>query len=232
MTQQPRGPPSSLKTEEGLKNYYVSEYLKEIGLLSKEDLDSDYPVKLFQRPRSQRNNNSARFDRIEEGLEETQNNVNQLADLFQKQAYIRKCGICGEMGHSKGSCPKRLIAQSNFTRSYFTPLKPIVPPDSDGEENDGDGYDEENNMWTGYDLPVKKNSQSETYDQLLSKLSPPIRKMCLSRKAQEEELKESDEWVIRLVVCLATLTPPRPHGLAVPTSFLCGVGNPYISETI
>ncbi|GET56898.1 hypothetical protein GLOIN_2v1778046 [Rhizophagus irregularis DAOM 181602=DAOM 197198] len=153
----PRGPPSSLKTEEGLKNYYVSEYLKEIGLLSKEDLDSDYPVKLFQRPRSQRNNNSARFDRIEEGLEETQNNVNQLADLFQKQAYIRKCGICGEMGHSKGSCPKRLIAQSNFTRSYFTPLKPIVPPDSDGEENDGDGYDEENNMWTGYDLPVKKN---------------------------------------------------------------------------
>ncbi|CAB4460125.1 unnamed protein product [Rhizophagus irregularis] len=72
---QPRGPPSSLKTEEGLKNYYVSEYLKEIGLLSKEDLDSDYPVKPFQRPRSQRNNNSARFDRIEEGLEETRNNT-------------------------------------------------------------------------------------------------------------------------------------------------------------
>ncbi|CAB4487781.1 unnamed protein product [Rhizophagus irregularis] len=44
---QPKGPPSSLKTEEGLKNYYVSEYLKEIGLLSKEDLDSDYPVKPF-----------------------------------------------------------------------------------------------------------------------------------------------------------------------------------------
>ncbi|PKY19741.1 hypothetical protein RhiirB3_432866 [Rhizophagus irregularis] len=100
-----------------------------------------------------RNNNSARIDRMEEGLEETRNNVNQLADLFQKQAYIRKCGICGETGHSKGSCPKRPIAQSNFTRSYFTPLKPIVPPDSDGEENDGDGYDEENNMWTGYDPP-------------------------------------------------------------------------------
>jgi len=45
---QPRGPPSSLKTEEGLKNYYVLEYLKKIGLLSKEELDSDYPVKIFK----------------------------------------------------------------------------------------------------------------------------------------------------------------------------------------
>ncbi|CAB5384968.1 unnamed protein product [Rhizophagus irregularis] len=44
---QPKGPPSSLKTEEGLKNYYVAEYLKEVGLLNKEDLDSDYPVKPF-----------------------------------------------------------------------------------------------------------------------------------------------------------------------------------------
>jgi hypothetical protein len=154
---QPKGPPTSLKTEEGLKNYYVAEYLKEVGLLNKEDLDSDYPVKPFQRPRPQRSNNSARFDRLEEGLEETRNNVNQLADLFQKKAYIRKCGICGETGHSKGSCPNRPVAQSNFTRSYFTPLKPIVPPDSDGEENDGDGYDEDNNRWTGYDPPPKKN---------------------------------------------------------------------------
>jgi len=151
---QPKGPPSSLKTEEGLKNYYVAEYLKEVGLLNKEDLDSDYPVKPFQRSRPQRNNNSARFDRIEEGLEETRNNVNQLADLFQKKAYIRKCGICGETGHSKGSCP-RPIAQSNFTRSYWTPLKPIIPPDSDGEENDGDGYDKVDNDW--YFAPEKKN---------------------------------------------------------------------------
>src|SRR5256884_8336544 len=64
---QPKGPPSSLKTEEGLKNYYVSEYLKEIGLLSKEELDSDYPVKNFQRPRPQRNNLSTRIDRVEDG---------------------------------------------------------------------------------------------------------------------------------------------------------------------
>jgi hypothetical protein len=157
---QPKGPPSSLKSEEDLKNYYVAEYLKEVGLLNKEDLDSDYPVKPFQRSRPQQNNNSVRFDRIEEGLEETRNNVNQLADLFQKKAYIRKCGICSETGHSKGNCPNRPVAQSNFTRSlYFTPLKPIVPPDSDGEENDGDGYDEDNNRWTGYDPPVKKTGK-------------------------------------------------------------------------
>src|SRR6266498_4291615 len=93
---QPKGPPSSLKTEEGLKNYYVAEYLKEVGLLNKEDLDSDYPVKPFQRSRPQRNNNSARFDRIEDGINETRNNVNQLADLFQDRAYIQKCRICGE----------------------------------------------------------------------------------------------------------------------------------------
>ncbi|CAG8780050.1 22576_t:CDS:1, partial [Rhizophagus irregularis] len=40
---QPKGPPSSLQTEEGLKNYYVSEYLKEIGVLNKAELDADYP---------------------------------------------------------------------------------------------------------------------------------------------------------------------------------------------
>ena len=85
---QPRGSPSILKTEEGLKNYYVAKFLKDLGIISKEDLDIDYPVKNFQRSYPQRNNNSARFDRIEEGLEETQNNVNQLADLFQKKAYI------------------------------------------------------------------------------------------------------------------------------------------------
>ncbi|GBB88675.1 hypothetical protein RclHR1_15220016 [Rhizophagus clarus] len=81
---QPKGPPSSLKTEEGFKKYYVAEYLKEVGLLNKEDLDSDYPVKPFQRPRSQRNNNSARINRMEEGLNETRESVNQLTEEFQK----------------------------------------------------------------------------------------------------------------------------------------------------
>ena len=47
---------------------------------------------------------------MKEGLNETRDTVNQLADQFQRKAYIRKCGICGEMGHSKGSCPNRPIA--------------------------------------------------------------------------------------------------------------------------
>ncbi|GET03028.1 hypothetical protein GLOIN_2v1778046 [Rhizophagus clarus] len=217
---QPRGPPAFTKSEEGMRDYHISEFLKYLGLISKEEMDRDYPVKPFQRPRPQRNDNSARFDRIEEGLDETRNNVNQLADLFQKKAYIRKCGICGETGHSKGSCPKGPIAQSSFTRSYFTPLKPIVPPDSDGEENDRDGYDDdEQNRWYEqnrcYDPPVKKNSQPETYDQLLSKLSPPIRKMCLSRKAQEEESKESDEWLSSLQYLNANI-----NDLTISESFL------------
>ncbi|CAB4418573.1 unnamed protein product [Rhizophagus irregularis] len=172
---QPKCPPSSLKTEKGLKNYYVAEYLKEIGLLNKEDLDSDYPVKPFQRPRSQRSNNSARFDRIEEGLDKTRDAVNQLTNQFQK-LNIHKCDICGETGHSKGSYPKRQIARSNFNRSYFKPLTPInfqnTPPDSDEENGDNN---EEENRW--YDLP----------------LSPAMRKMCLSRKAQKEKSKK-DEW--------------------------------------
>ena len=134
-----------MKTEEGLKNYYIAEYLKEVGILNKEDLDSDYPVKPFQRSHSQRSNVSNRIDRLEEGINETRDTVNQLADQFQKKAYIRKCEICGKTGHSKGSYSKGLIAQSNFTQSYFTPLKLIVLPDSDGEENDGDDYDEDNN---------------------------------------------------------------------------------------
>jgi len=53
------------------------------------------------------------------------------------------------MSYSKGSYPNRLIVQSNFTQSYFMPLKPIVPQyipsDSDGDDNNSGNYDEENN---------------------------------------------------------------------------------------
>ncbi|RIA91399.1 hypothetical protein C1645_822095 [Glomus cerebriforme] len=37
-----KGLPSLLKTKEDPKNYYISKYLKKIGLLSKEELDFDY----------------------------------------------------------------------------------------------------------------------------------------------------------------------------------------------
>ncbi|GES92004.1 hypothetical protein GLOIN_2v1735703 [Rhizophagus clarus] len=148
---QPKGPPSTLQTKEGLKNYYISEYLKDIGVLNKAELDADYPAKNFQRPRPQRSNNSARIDRMEEGLNETRESVNQLTEEFQK-LNIRKP-----------------VARSNFNRSYFTPLKPIVPPDSNSEENDGNNYDEDNNMWTGYDPPsytVRKKESDEWFSSL------------------------------------------------------------------
>jgi hypothetical protein len=58
-------------------------------------------------------------------------------------------------------------------------------------------------------------SQPETYDQLLSKLSSPIRKMCLSRKAQEEESKESDEWLSSLQYLNANI-----NDLTISESFL------------
>jgi hypothetical protein len=59
-----------------------------------------------------------------------------------------------------------------------------------------------------------ESSQPETYDQLLSKLSPPIRKMCLSRKAQEES-KESDEWLSSLQYLNANI-----NDLTISESFL------------
>ncbi len=60
-----------------MKNYYVAEFLKDLGLLNKKDLDFDYPVKPFQRSRSQRSNISARIDRVEEGINETRDAVNK-----------------------------------------------------------------------------------------------------------------------------------------------------------
>ena len=65
-----------------MKNYYVAEFLKDLGVFSKEDLDSDYPVKPFQRSCPQWSNVSNRIDRLEEGINETQDIVNQLADQF------------------------------------------------------------------------------------------------------------------------------------------------------
>ncbi|UZO00900.1 uncharacterized protein OCT59_012014 [Rhizophagus irregularis] len=127
---QPRGPPSSLQTEEGLKNYYASEYLKEIGVLNKAKLDADYLVKPFQRPRQQRNNNSARIDRMEEGLNETRDAVNELRGISHKLA-----------GNTNAISPS-------------------------------------------------KSSQPKTYDELLPKLLPAMRKMCLSQNLRTVEALE------------------------------------------
>src|SRR5205809_4654331 len=98
---QPRGPPSSLKTEEGLKNYYVAEYLKEVGLLNKEDLDSDYPVKPFQRSRPQRSNVSNRIDRLEDGINETQDTVKMInfreRHTYENVEFVGKQAIAKEV---------------------------------------------------------------------------------------------------------------------------------------
>jgi len=137
---QPRGPPSTLKTDEGLKNYYVAEFFKDLGLLTKEDIDTDYPIKLFQRPRPQRSNVSARIDRVEEGINETRESVNQLTEEFQK-LNIRKP-----------------VARSNLNRSYFTPIKPINPQYASLDSNDDD---DDNNWWTGYEPEGTKYEASE-----------------------------------------------------------------------
>ncbi|GES82057.1 hypothetical protein GLOIN_2v1735703 [Rhizophagus clarus] len=157
-----RGPPAFTKSEKGMRNYHIFEYLKNLGYISQEKMDHDYPVKPFQRLRPQRSNVSARIDRVGEGINETCDAVNQLTNQFQK-LNIRKCDTCGETGHSKSSCPKQ-IARSNFNQSYFKPLTPInfqnTPPDSD---NDGDGYDEENNRWPHW----SKSILSGTYRRLI-----------------------------------------------------------------
>src|SRR6266496_3900786 len=90
--------------------------------------------------------------------------VDQLSDRMGRMSLNEQsqkpfyCSNCGQEGHKKNNCPNlNPVAKSNFTRYY--PQLPstqsqYTPPDSDNEE---DGYDEENNRWTGYDLPVKKN---------------------------------------------------------------------------
>ncbi|KAF0424747.1 hypothetical protein F8M41_006440 [Gigaspora margarita] len=110
------------------------------------------------------------MDRIENANNEDRDIVNQLTNQFQK-VYIRKCDICGERGHSKDRCPNRQIARSNFNRSaYFKSLTPInfqnTPPGSDNEE---EGYDEENNRWTGYD-PLALEKETKKSDEWFSSL--------------------------------------------------------------
>ncbi|CAG8551353.1 14951_t:CDS:2, partial [Cetraspora pellucida] len=109
--------------------------------------DSDY-LKYLEQAKAlykklQRSNQSVRIDRIEEGLNEIQDTINQLADQLQKKVYIKKYEICKETDHSKGKCPNQSMVQSNYTQLYFTSLKPIYPqyilPNSDDSEEDEEG---------------------------------------------------------------------------------------------
>ena len=65
-----------------MKNYYVTKFLKDLGILSKDNLDSDYPVKPFQRLHSQRSNVSNRIDRLKKGINEIWDTINQLVNQF------------------------------------------------------------------------------------------------------------------------------------------------------
>ncbi|CAG8603199.1 9095_t:CDS:1 [Diversispora eburnea] len=72
---QPRGPPSNLKTDKDYEDYYVAKYFNDLGIYSKEDLDSHYPKKPFQRT-----NQSAKMDRIESKVDE----IGQMTSQFGK----------------------------------------------------------------------------------------------------------------------------------------------------
>ena len=59
---QPKGPPSNLITKEDYETYHLGKYFNDLGIYSKEDLDSIYPEKPFQRSRPQRKDNSVRLE--------------------------------------------------------------------------------------------------------------------------------------------------------------------------
>ncbi|CAG8638431.1 2993_t:CDS:2, partial [Diversispora eburnea] len=63
---------SNLKIEEDYKNYYIAKYFNDLGIYSKDNLDSNYPEKPFQRPRTQQKVNSTR---LEEKVDEIVNIV-------------------------------------------------------------------------------------------------------------------------------------------------------------
>ncbi|CAG8764491.1 6553_t:CDS:2, partial [Cetraspora pellucida] len=165
-----------IKSEKAWQAFYiVDQEGNNMDLLTQ---DPDY-LKYLEQAKAlyktlQKSNQSVRMDRIEEGLNETRDTINQLADQLQKKVYIKKCGICGETGHSKGKCPNQPTVQSNYTRSYFTSLKPIypqyTPPNSDDSEEDEVTESKQNEKVT---MP---NLFPESDDQLLELLSLAMRK--------------------------------------------------------
>ena len=135
IVRQPRGPPSNLKTEKDYENYYVAKYFNDLGIYSKEDLDSNYPENPFQRPRPQQKDNS----RLEEKVDEIGHMLSHLNINNQS---------------------KKPIAKSNRTQRYY-PFQPINYSFSANNENSG--YNEENGIWYDDDsekkkrVPVNKN---------------------------------------------------------------------------
>ncbi len=63
-----------------MKNYYIAEFLKDLGIVNKEDLDSDYSVKPFQRPCPQWNNMFAKINRVKDRINETRDAVNYITN--------------------------------------------------------------------------------------------------------------------------------------------------------
>ncbi|CAG8827209.1 7611_t:CDS:1, partial [Gigaspora rosea] len=73
LVRQPRGPPPSLQTKEGMENFRLSQYLNNLGIFSREDFNRNYPIKPFQKPHQGRlysSNQNVRMDRIESKVDE------------------------------------------------------------------------------------------------------------------------------------------------------------------
>ncbi|RIB02571.1 hypothetical protein C2G38_2149944 [Gigaspora rosea] len=148
LVRQPRGPPPSLQTKEGMENFRLSQYLNNLGIFSREDFNRNYPIKPFQKPHQGRlysSNQNVRMDRIESKVDE----IGQMTSQFGKMMLDNK----------------KPVAKSNSTYRYFPPLIPsqsqYASPDSDDNENEEDGYNEEENKWHAPSQSEKKNRASE-----------------------------------------------------------------------
>ncbi|CAG8817210.1 2412_t:CDS:2, partial [Cetraspora pellucida] len=126
---------------------------------------------------------------------------NQNARIDRIESKVDKIGQMTSQFGTMMLDNKKPVAKSNSTYRYFSPLIPsqsqYASPDSDNNENEEGRYSEEENKWHALSQLEKKTgtefSQPETYDELLLKLSPAMRKMCQSHIVQEKESK-SDEW--------------------------------------
>ncbi|KAF0521515.1 hypothetical protein F8M41_015798 [Gigaspora margarita] len=117
---------------------------------------------------------SARIDRLESIMGKVADTVGSVADsvgqltnqlgrmtLNDQSRKPFYCSNCGQEGHKKNNFPSlNPVAKSNFTRYYphlSSTQSQYMPPASDDDADNSSGYDEENNIWTGYYPPEKKN---------------------------------------------------------------------------